>query len=140
MKANRKFVEGEEAVSAVIGVILMVAITVAIAATVYYYVTTILPEGGQTTPNIIISQSDEDDYLKVISADSDLAPPIVKIKKIFPEKRIIVAFPPNRFSKTLSEVSDAYFVIGRGKFSKSLFPDEVIRSDGFVLKRPSNWD
>ena len=72
MKANRKFVEGEEAVSAVIGVILMVAITVAIAATVYYYVTTILPEGGQTTPNIIISQSDEDDYLKVISADSDL--------------------------------------------------------------------
>jgi flagellin-like protein len=31
MKANRKFIEGDEAVSAVIGVILMVAITVAIA-------------------------------------------------------------------------------------------------------------
>ncbi|HEC86265.1 MAG TPA: type IV pilin [Thermoplasmatales archaeon] len=39
MKANRKFVNGEEAVSAVIGVILMVAITVAIAATVYVWVT-----------------------------------------------------------------------------------------------------
>jgi flagellin-like protein len=38
MKANRKFKEDEEAVSAVIGVILMVAITVAIAATVYVYV------------------------------------------------------------------------------------------------------
>jgi flagellin-like protein len=35
MKANRKFVEGEEAVSAVIGVILMVAITVEISARVY---------------------------------------------------------------------------------------------------------
>ena len=34
MKANRKFKDGEEGVSAVIGVILMVAITVAIAATV----------------------------------------------------------------------------------------------------------
>jgi len=44
MKANRKFVEGEEAVSAVIGVILMVAITVAIAATVYVYVS------GMVTP------------------------------------------------------------------------------------------
>jgi len=44
MKANRKFVEGEEAVSAVIGVILMVAITVAIAATVYVYVS------GMITP------------------------------------------------------------------------------------------
>ena len=42
MKANRKFVEGEEAVSAVIGVILMVAITVAIAATVYVYVSGML--------------------------------------------------------------------------------------------------
>ena len=38
MKANKKFVEEEEAVSAVIGVILMVAITVAIAATVYLYI------------------------------------------------------------------------------------------------------
>jgi flagellin-like protein len=38
MKANRKFIQAEdEAVSAVIGVILMVAITVAIAATVYVY-------------------------------------------------------------------------------------------------------
>jgi len=42
MKANRKFIEGEEAVSAVIGVILMVAITVAIAATVYVYVSGML--------------------------------------------------------------------------------------------------
>jgi len=41
MKANRKF-KGEEAVSAVIGVILMVAITVAIAATVYVYVSGML--------------------------------------------------------------------------------------------------
>lgn len=52
MKANRKFKEGQEAVSAVIGVILMVAITVAIAATVYVYVSGMV--GGQTgsTPTI----------------------------------------------------------------------------------------
>ena len=42
MKANRKFIEDGEAVSAVIGVILMVAITVAIAATVYVYVSGML--------------------------------------------------------------------------------------------------
>jgi len=46
MKANRKFREGQEAVSAVIGVILMVAITVAIAATVYVYVSGMI--GGQS--------------------------------------------------------------------------------------------
>ena len=46
MKANRKFKQEDEAVSAVIGVILMVAITVAIAATVYVYVSGML--GGPT--------------------------------------------------------------------------------------------
>lgn len=38
MKANRKFVNGDEAVSPVIAVILMVAITVVLAATVYLFV------------------------------------------------------------------------------------------------------
>ena len=55
MKANKKFVEGEEAVSAVIGVILMVAITVAIAATVYMYVSGMIGGGLQSTPTITMS-------------------------------------------------------------------------------------
>ena len=55
MKANRKFVEGEEAVSAVIGVILMVAITVAIAATVYMYVSGMIGGGLQSTPTITMT-------------------------------------------------------------------------------------
>jgi len=46
MKANKKFVEEKEAVSAVIGVILMVAITVAIAATVYVYVSGMTGQTG----------------------------------------------------------------------------------------------
>ncbi|MCX6668039.1 MAG: type IV pilin [Euryarchaeota archaeon] len=55
MKANRKFIngiKGEKAVSAVIGVILMVAITVAIAATVYVYVSGMLPSSSNTTPTV----------------------------------------------------------------------------------------
>lgn len=52
MKANRKFRDGEEAVSAVIGVILMVAITVAIAATVYVYVSGMLTTGATKAPDI----------------------------------------------------------------------------------------
>lgn len=55
MKANRKFVEGEDAVSAVIGVILMVAITVAIAATVYVYVSGMLGGGVKGTPAVSVT-------------------------------------------------------------------------------------
>ncbi len=71
MKANRKFVEGEEAVSAVIGVILMVAITVAIAATVYVYVTGIVPTTSSTTENAGVTVSEtSDDRIKVTLASA----------------------------------------------------------------------
>ena len=68
MKANRKFVNGEEAVSAVIGVILMVAITVAIAATVYIYVSGMLGAGPARTPVVALIQSQ--DYISVQSCDT----------------------------------------------------------------------
>ncbi len=56
MKANKKFINGEEeAVSAVIGVILMVAITVAIAATVYVYVSGMI--GGTATKTSTLSMN-----------------------------------------------------------------------------------
>ena len=73
MKANRKFKDGEEAVSAVIGVILMVAITVAIAATVYYYVTTMMPGSEELTPDIIFQKDDVNNEITVLSADANLA-------------------------------------------------------------------
>jgi len=65
MKANRKFIEEEAGVSAVIGVILMVAITVAIAATVYVYVSGMIGTGPEKTPTLIFQQNDADDYLMV---------------------------------------------------------------------------
>ena len=69
MKANRKFVEGEEAVSAVIGVILMVAITVAIAATVYVYVTGIVPTTSSTTENAGVTVSESSvNKIKIVLA------------------------------------------------------------------------
>ena len=61
MKANRKFIKGEEeAVSAVIGVILMVAITVAIAATVYVYVSGMIGGTATTSSTIAMNVFDRD--------------------------------------------------------------------------------
>jgi flagellin-like protein len=69
MKANRKFKE-EEAVSAVIGVILMVAITVAIAATVYVYVSGMIGTGQTATPNVQLTTGSK--KLTVAKADTGL--------------------------------------------------------------------
>ena len=74
MKANRKFIEGDErAVSAVIGVILMVAITVAIAATVYVYVSGMLGGGAQKAPSMAFNkQTTPAKGLTLVSADPGL--------------------------------------------------------------------
>jgi archaeal type IV pilus assembly protein PilA len=74
MKANRKFIEGNErAVSAVIGVILMVAITVAIAATVYVYVSGMLGGTQNKAPNMAFNkQTTPTKGLTLVSADSNL--------------------------------------------------------------------
>jgi len=75
----------------------------------------------------------------LISADSDLMAPIRRVKELFPYKRIVVAFPPARFSFALKEIVNASFVIGRKMLAKSVFPEEVAKPDGFILKRPERW-
>ena len=63
MKANRKFGEGHaEGVSAVIGVIMMVDSTGAIAATVYVYVSGMMGGNVQYEPSISFSKQDLSDY------------------------------------------------------------------------------
>ena len=58
MKANRKFINEEEAVSPVIAVILMVAITVVLAATVFVLVNDLGKNVGQTGPSLgLVSDS-----------------------------------------------------------------------------------
>lgn len=79
------------------------------------------------------------DTALLLSADSDLCPLISSIKKTFPEKRVVVAFPPHRSSVELSKIAHAYFTIGRAKFAHSLLPPQIKKEDGTILKCPSTW-
>ncbi len=69
-KANQKFVQADEAVSPVIGVILMVAITVVLAAVVFVLVSN-LGKTSSSTPTFSLSRDESADKLSVTSADSD---------------------------------------------------------------------
>ena len=69
MKANRKFVQVDDAVSPVIAVILMVAITVVLAATVFVLVSDIGGQTGTTAPAFSLSADDSIDRLVVSSSD-----------------------------------------------------------------------
>ena len=75
----------------------------------------------------------------LVSADSDLSAPIITISDLFPEKKVIVAFPPTRFSFMLNQIAYHSFTIGRRKFEQSVLPGKVTKKDGYILKRPTNW-
>ena len=75
----------------------------------------------------------------LISADSDLTPPVKKVKELFKDKRIVAAFPPKRSSARLAANVDASFTISRGRLSESLLPEKVTKSDGVTIARPTSW-
>jgi uncharacterized LabA/DUF88 family protein len=103
-----------------------------------------IPSEKMTDVNIAVELltdafEDKFDTAILISADSDLSAPINKVHKLFSDKKVIVVFPPGRFSFALKEIAAASFTIGRKKLTVSMLPDEVKKKDGYVLKRPSRW-
>lgn len=85
------------------------------------------------------AMDDAFDTAMIISADSDLVPPVQAIRQRFPRKRIIVAMPPKRHSQRLADAAHASFTIGRKRLADSQLPDQVVKPDGFVLNRPEHW-
>ncbi len=83
---------------------------------------------------------DRFDSALLISADGDLASPIESIRRRFPRKRIVVAFPPKRHSTELEKLATASFTINRAKFSKSQLPQKVCKPDGTPLEKPATWE
>lgn len=79
------------------------------------------------------------DVALLISGDSDLTPVVRSIKQMFPDKRVVAVFPPERHSDELKSCADGFLKIGRANLAHSVFPDEVERENGSILQRPSLW-
>lgn len=85
------------------------------------------------------AQDDRFDTAIIISGDSDLTGPVHAVRQRYTNKRVIVAFPPERDSVQLRKAATAAFRIGRKKFKDSQFPEHVTKADGFVLQCPPEW-
>jgi len=80
------------------------------------------------------------DTALIITGDGDLVPPIVAIKEDFPDKKVVVVFPPQRDNPLLEEAVDEFFRLGRGRLAKCQLPHVVTKKDGYKLVRPSEWN
>lgn len=74
-----------------------------------------------------------------ISGDSDLTTPIQRVRKRFPNKRLIFDFQPNCQSVQLKKVANHYLSIGEDRLRQHLSADPVITASGFALHRPAQW-
>lgn len=82
---------------------------------------------------------DHFDMALIISGDADLVPPILAVKKLFPKKRIVIAFPPQRYSSELAREAHAYLSIFESKFRTSLLPNKVEVTKGVEVECPDKW-
>ena len=82
---------------------------------------------------------DQCDVALLLSADSDLVGPIETVRRLFPAKHVMVAFPPKRSSFALQKAVNVTLHIGHNELAKSLFPEVVRKADGTRLQRPARW-
>ena len=79
------------------------------------------------------------DTALLVSGDADLVPAVRTIRRLFPAKRIVSAFPPGRVSQALRKEVHAHFIIGRHNLAKCQLPESIARARGTTLTRPAAW-
>lgn len=80
------------------------------------------------------------DLIVLISADSDLVPPIEYITKNFPDKKVKIFFPPCRKSTDLMKLVDKVIFLDSNelKFRKSIM-NHKIHFEGREVTIPDKW-
>jgi uncharacterized LabA/DUF88 family protein len=103
-------------------------------------------EEKQTDVNIAVKMLrdivlDKCDISILVSADSDLTPPIDFIKEYKPKHKIFIYFPPTHFSFDLKQKATKAISLEHheSKFKHSMLKDEIVLPNGYVLKRPEKW-
>lgn len=91
------------------------------------------------TQILIDAYQDKYDMAMLISGDSDLVPPMRAVHEIFKNKRVFVAFPPKRHNSSVALNAKGSLTIGRKKLVDSQFPEQVPKTDGFILHKPKDW-
>ncbi|MDE6736341.1 MAG: NYN domain-containing protein [Treponemataceae bacterium] len=112
--------------------------------------TFVRPEEKRTDVNISVRMvedcvNDRTDTLVLVSADSDIIPPLESIKQNFAEKSIKVYFPPNRYSHDIKDFLTAHYrkkptLLEKNamRFDQAVMP-HTVEKDGKKYTIPEKW-
>lgn len=79
------------------------------------------------------------DIAVLVTGDTDLAPAVRSMKRLFPGKKIYFLFPFNRKNKELQKLADGAFKINKETYRKHQLSDPVELRSGKQLFKPKEW-
>ncbi len=102
-------------------------------------------EEKKTDVNIAVeilgdAQDNVFDTAIMISGDGDLVGPVEAVLNRYSNKKVIVAFPPDRHSANLEAVASDHRRIEQREVRGSQFPNRMRSNSGFTLRKPSQWN
>lgn len=83
--------------------------------------------------------TDKCDTAVIVSGDTDLSPAVAKWRLLFPNKKILFAFPYARKNKELSKLAPGSFSISQKQYIRYQFQNPVVLKDGRKIYKPSTW-
>lgn len=78
------------------------------------------------------------DTAMVVSGDTDLVPPMLKLMHFY-GKRCIAVFPPHRPNADLKQKMSGYLHINHTMLQACQLPDPVVLKSGVQLSKPTEW-
>lgn len=104
------------------------------------------PEEKETDVNIAVRMvadgfRDLFDVCYLISADTDLIPPLRLIRAAFPNKHIVAVSPPGRpHGQEIKDLADRSMTLNKDQLERCQFQQQVIQENGQLIMRPSDYD
>jgi uncharacterized LabA/DUF88 family protein len=81
----------------------------------------------------------EADTAVLVSGDTDLVPAMRTARRLFPHKKIGVAFPFNRHTAQMQQQADYSFHLRQKEVERAQFASTLALPDGVVIHKPLTW-
>lgn len=82
---------------------------------------------------------DDCDTAVLVSGDTDLLPAMRTARRLFPHKKVGVAFPFNRHTAQMQQEADYSFHLRQKEVERAQFASTLTLPDGAVIQRPVAW-
>lgn len=82
---------------------------------------------------------DSCDTQVLVTGDTDLLPAVKLSRNLFPDRKIVFAFPYKRKNKELMQLCPGSFTINKKQYVNHQFPNPFKSKSGKEISKPSGW-